>query len=42
MPTEPPAITQAIAQYVHDTQIEDFSEETIQAAKAAIKIRWHV
>ena len=36
MPTELPAITQAIAQYVYNTQIEDFSEETIQAAKAAI------
>jgi len=36
MPTELPAITQAIAQYVYDTQIEDFREETIQAAKAAI------
>ena len=36
MPTESPDITRAIAEYVSNAQIEDFSQETIQAAKAAI------
>ena len=36
MPTELPDITHAIAEYVSNAHIEDFSQETIQAAKAAI------
>ena len=36
MPTESPDITRAIAEYVSNAHIDDFSQETIQAAKAAI------